>query len=74
METISKARAHGGTQGVYKHDAKTTGCPMTFAVFVPPQAENGPVPVLWYLSPASPAPMPTSWTRASTAAPPLSMA
>jgi S-formylglutathione hydrolase len=23
---------------------------MTFAVFVPPQAENGPVPVLWYLS------------------------
>ena len=50
METVSKARAHGGTQGVYKHDAQTTGCPMTFAVFVPPQAEKGPVPVLWYLS------------------------
>lgn len=43
METVSKARAHGGTQGVYKHDAQTTGCPMTFAVFVPPQAEKGPV-------------------------------
>ena len=50
METISQARAHGGTQGVYKHDARTTACPMTFAVFVPPQAANGPVPVLWYLS------------------------
>ncbi len=36
MDTISKARAHGGTQGVYKHDAQT-GMPMTFAVFVPPK-------------------------------------
>lgn len=50
METISQARAHGGVQGVYRHEAETTGCPMTFAVFVPPQAASGPVPVLWYLS------------------------
>ncbi|MEC8091908.1 MAG: S-formylglutathione hydrolase, partial [Pseudomonadota bacterium] len=27
-----------------------TGCDMTFAVYLPPQAEDGPVPVLWYLS------------------------
>lgn len=50
METLSKALSHGGVQGVYRHDAETTGCPMTFAVFVPPQAASGPVPVLWYLS------------------------
>jgi len=50
METISKAKSHGGIQGVYRHDSAATKTPMTFAVFVPPQAENGPVPVLWYLS------------------------
>ena len=50
METISTAKSHGGVQGVYRHASKATGTPMTFAVFVPPQAANGPVPVLWYLS------------------------
>lgn len=50
METVSTAKSHGGVQGVYRHESKTTGTPMTFAVFVPPQAADGPVPVLWYLS------------------------
>lgn len=50
METVSKAKSHGGVQGVYRHDSRVTGTPMTFAVFVPPQAAQGPVPVLWYLS------------------------
>lgn len=50
METVSKAKSHGGIQGVYRHDSRVTGTPMTFAVFVPPQAAQGPVPVLWYLS------------------------
>ncbi|MGF3024566.1 S-formylglutathione hydrolase [Methylobacterium aquaticum] len=50
MDTISKARSHGGIQGVYRHEAETTRCPMTFAVYLPPQAEAGKVPVLWYLS------------------------
>lgn len=50
METISTAKAHGGVQGVYRHQALATSCPMTFAVYVPPQAAAGPVPVLWYLS------------------------
>ncbi|WP_371348199.1 S-formylglutathione hydrolase [Ancylobacter sp. IITR112] len=50
METVSKAKSHGGVQGVYRHDSTVTGTPMTFAVFVPPQAADGPVPVLWYLS------------------------
>jgi S-formylglutathione hydrolase len=50
METISKAKAHGGVQGVYRHESTATKTPMTFAVFVPPQAAHGKVPVLWYLS------------------------
>ncbi|MGA0563833.1 S-formylglutathione hydrolase [Ancylobacter sp. VNQ12] len=50
LEIISKAKSHGGIQGVYRHDSNVTGTPMTFAVFVPPQALSGPVPVLWYLS------------------------
>lgn len=50
METISAAKAFGGTQGVYRHKSEVTNCDMTFALFLPPQAEHGPVPVLWYLS------------------------
>ena len=50
METLSAERSFGGVQGVYSHASSVTGCDMTFAVFMPPQAEEGPVPVLWYLS------------------------
>jgi S-formylglutathione hydrolase len=50
MKTISTARSHGGTQGVYAHQSEACACEMTFAVFVPPQAKDGPCPVLWYLS------------------------
>jgi len=48
METLSTNRAHGGTQGVYRHDSTATNTPMTFSVFVP--EGDGPFPVLWYLS------------------------
>ena len=50
MQTVSENRAFGGIQGVYTHAAKTTGCDMTFAVYLPPAASDGPVPCLWYLS------------------------
>ncbi len=50
MEIVSENRCFGGVQGVYRHRSETTGCDMTFAVYLPPQAEDGPVPVLWYLS------------------------
>ena len=50
MKIISTAKAHGGTQGVYSHASEVNSCDMTFAVFVPPQAEHGPCPVVWYLS------------------------
>ena len=50
METVSEAPMFGGVQGVYRHASAVTGCGMTFAVFTPPQAKDGPVPVLTYLS------------------------
>jgi S-formylglutathione hydrolase len=50
MEILSENRCFGGTQGVYRHSAKSTDCDMTFGLFLPAEAAGGPVPVLWYLS------------------------
>ncbi|WP_422055735.1 S-formylglutathione hydrolase [Sphingomonas sp.] len=50
VETVSTNRAHGGMQGVYRHQSTATGTPMTFSVFVPDHAEGAQLPVLWYLS------------------------
>lgn len=50
METISENKCFGGTQGVYKHASAVCACDMTFAVFLPEEAQFGPVPVLWFLS------------------------
>lgn len=50
FETVSQHRCFGGTVGFYRHDAKSTACPMRFSVFTPPQAAAGRVPVLYYLA------------------------
>lgn len=50
MQTLSESRMFGGIQGVYSHASAACGVPMTFAVYLPPQASRGPVPCLWYLS------------------------
>ncbi len=50
MTPVSTWTAFGGTLTVYDHDSTVCGCVMRFAVFVPPQAVRGPVPVVWYLS------------------------
>ncbi|MEX3017445.1 S-formylglutathione hydrolase [Gymnodinialimonas hymeniacidonis] len=50
METISENKAFGGTQGVYRHASNATQTDMTFGLFLPEEAQFGPVPVLWYLS------------------------
>tara|TARA_B100000678_G_scaffold287648_2_gene294619 strand:- start:1631 stop:2470 length:840 start_codon:yes stop_codon:yes gene_type:complete len=50
LETVSENKAHGGTQGVYKHASDATGTDMTFSVFVPEHIEGARLPVLWYLS------------------------
>ena len=49
-ETLSETRAHGGTQGVYRHASTATGTDMTLAVFVPEHQAGAQLPVLWYLS------------------------
>lgn len=40
----------GGTVAYYRHPSTTCNCPMEFAVYLPPQAQQGPVPVVYYLS------------------------
>jgi len=53
LETVSANRMFGGVQGVYRHQSRETRTPMTFSVFLPPQAVEegaGPRPVVWYLS------------------------
>ena len=50
METVAENKAFGGIQGVYRHASSATGCDMTFGLFLPEEAKDGPVPVLWYLS------------------------
>jgi S-formylglutathione hydrolase len=50
MEIVSENLCFGGMQGVYRHTSKATGTDMTFGLFLPEDAQTGPVPVLWYLS------------------------
>jgi S-formylglutathione hydrolase len=50
METVAEYVSHGGLQKVCRHNSEATGTSMVFAVFLPPEARNGPCPVLWYLS------------------------
>ena len=49
-EIISQHRSFGGTVGFYRHAAASTACTMRFAVFTPPQAAHGRVPVLYCLA------------------------
>ena len=50
MEAVAENKCFGGVQGVYSHASKATDCDMTFGLFLPEEARDGPVPVLWYLS------------------------
>jgi S-formylglutathione hydrolase len=50
FEVVSQSRCFGGTQFVYRHASKETGTPMRVAVYIPPQAQHGKVPVVWFLS------------------------
>jgi S-formylglutathione hydrolase len=50
MERIEHHRCFGGWQEVWKHTSAALGCEMRFAVYLPPQAETTPCPVLYWLS------------------------
>jgi S-formylglutathione hydrolase len=50
MKTISENTCFDGVQGVYSHPSAACQCDMTFGLFLPREAQDGPVPLLWYLS------------------------
>lgn len=50
MERIEHRACFGGWQDVYRHRSAVLGCDMTFAIYLPPQAQDGPLPVLYWLS------------------------
>ena len=50
IERIEHRACFGGWQDVYRHRSAVLDCDMRFAVYLPPQAAKGPVPVLYWLS------------------------
>lgn len=50
MKTLEEHRCFGGVQGFYEHASDAIGLPMRFGVYMPPQAQDGPCPVLWCLA------------------------
>jgi S-formylglutathione hydrolase len=50
IETISENACFGGVQGVYSHKSAVCACDMTFGLFLPEEAKEVDVPVIWYLS------------------------
>ncbi|MFZ5609684.1 MAG: S-formylglutathione hydrolase [Pseudomonadota bacterium] len=49
LTTVEVHRCFAGGQGVYRHASLATGTPMTFGVYLPPQAEKARVPALIFL-------------------------
>lgn len=50
FEIVSQSRCFDGTQVIYRHASKETGTQMRVAVYIPPQAQHGKAPVVWFLS------------------------
>ncbi len=50
LDNISSNKSFGGWHKQYQHDSAVLGCRMRFAIYLPPQAAAGPVPVLYWLS------------------------
>jgi len=50
LSPVSQSLSFGGVQAVYAHDARETRCRMRFGLFLPPHADAGRVPVLYWLS------------------------
>ena len=50
MKLKSKHKLHDGQLSFHQHRSKVNSCSMSFAVYLPPQAETEKVPVLYFLS------------------------
>ena len=49
-ECLSTVRCFGGEQHRFKHRSRALNCDMIYAVYLPPQAAERSVPVVYYLS------------------------
>ncbi|MDP8916639.1 MAG: S-formylglutathione hydrolase [Pseudomonadota bacterium] len=50
MKIIEDHGSFGGRQQVWEHDSAETRTPMRFSLYLPPAAEDGPAPLVWFLS------------------------
>jgi S-formylglutathione hydrolase len=50
LQRIESHACCGGVQEVWQHDSATLGCILRFGVYLPPQAQQGACPVLYWLS------------------------
>jgi S-formylglutathione hydrolase len=50
LTKLAENQCFGGRQLRYSHEASSLDCEMHFSVYLPPQAENGKVPVVYWLS------------------------
>ena len=50
LELVSATKSFGGWVKRYKHYSRALDCDMIFAIYLPPQAEEGRVPLMWWLS------------------------
>jgi S-formylglutathione hydrolase len=50
LQRLRRHRSFGGWQEVWRHASRATGTAMEFAIYLPPQAETRPCPVLTWLS------------------------
>ncbi len=50
LQRLERHACFGGWQEVWQHRSRVLDCAMRFAVYLPPQAQDGPVPVLYWLS------------------------
>ncbi len=50
MQRLEHRACFGGWQDVYRHRSEALDCDMTVGVYFPPQAAQGPCPVLYWLS------------------------
>lgn len=50
MQRVERVKEWGGWLERYTHESSSCSCAMTFSIYLPPQAADGPVPTVYWLS------------------------
>ena len=50
MRLLASNKMFAGKQNQYEHESETLSCTMQFSIYLPPAAESGDVPVVYWLS------------------------